>query len=99
KVALSPRKYVKGVSKIARNMYDQIELVGPTGFSVIVYGETGTGKEAVAHRLAMAGQKVSAPYVAVDCGCLSKELALSELFDHEKGSFTGALNQKVGAFE
>lgn len=94
------KHYVRGVSAAANTMYDQIDLVGPTSFSVIIYGETGTGKEAVAHRVARAGDPgEKAPYVPVDCGCLSKELALSELFGHEKGSFTGALSQKVGAFE
>lgn len=94
------KNYVRGVSEVAGEMYHQIDLVGPTSFSVIIYGETGTGKEAVAHRVARSGDvSGKAPYIPVDCGCLSKELALSELFGHEKGSFTGALSQKTGAFE
>lgn len=91
-------RYVSGQSIAARKMYQQIDLVGPTNFSVIIYGETGTGKESVAERLSQTGNKTG-PYIAVDCGCLSKELALSELFGHEKGSFTGAVSNKVGAFE
>lgn len=91
-------RYVSGVSTAARQMYQKIDLVGPTNFSVIIYGETGTGKESVAERLSQTGNKPG-PYIAVDCGCLSKELALSELFGHEKGSFTGAVSNKVGAFE
>lgn len=98
RVILSEKHYVRGVSKVANKMYSQIDLVGPTSFSVIVYGETGTGKEAVAHRVATA-KSAKAPYIAVDCGCLTKELALSELFGHEKGSFTGAVTKKTGAFE
>ncbi len=98
RIIFSERKYVKGISLVARNMYSQIDLVGPTCFSVIIYGETGTGKEAVAYRVASL-KDPSAPYIAVDCGCLSKELALSELFGHEKGSFTGAVTKKIGAFE
>lgn len=98
RVILSEKHYVRGISKVANKMYGQIDLVGPTSFSVIVYGETGTGKEAVAHRVATA-KSAKAPYIAVDCGCLTKELALSELFGHEKGSFTGAMSKKIGAFE
>jgi two-component system response regulator HydG len=90
--------YVMGKSAKAKTMYEQISLVGPTNFNVIIYGETGTGKESVAHRLMLARGDDS-PYVAVDCGCLSRELAASELFGHEKGSFTGATNIKKGAFE
>lgn len=100
RVNVAPPKYVKGSSPEAGNMYRQIELVGPTNFNVIIYGETGTGKESVAYRVANAGVPGGqANYIAVDCGCLSKELALSELFGHEKGSFTGAVGQKIGAFE
>ena len=94
----SIKKYVSGTSSSATRMYKQIDIVAPTSFSVIIYGETGTGKESVACRLAQRYDS-KAPYVAVDCGCLSKELALSELFGHEKGSFTGAHTAKAGAFE
>ncbi|MNX79055.1 Transcriptional regulatory protein ZraR [compost metagenome] len=92
------RKYVAGVSDMAKEMYKQIDIVAPTPFSVIIYGETGTGKESVADRLSRS-RNAAAPYITVDCGCLSKELALSELFGHEKGSFTGAISAKTGAFE
>lgn len=98
RIVLAQQRYVKGVSAVADKMYRQIDLVGPTSFSVIIYGETGTGKESVAREVA-AAQDAAAPYIAVDCGCLSKELALSELFGHEKGSFTGAVARKTGAFE
>lgn len=98
RIVMSQYSYVKGVSAVANKMYQQIDLVGPTSFSVIIYGETGTGKESVAREVAK-NQSETAPYIAVDCGCLSKELALSELFGHEKGSFTGAVARKIGAFE
>ncbi|OJV54095.1 MAG: hypothetical protein BGO31_12085 [Bacteroidetes bacterium 43-16] len=98
RIVLTQHSYVKGLSAVAQQMYHQIDLVGPTSFSVIVYGETGTGKESVAREVARS-QGEAAPYIAVDCGCLSKELALSELFGHEKGSFTGAVARKTGAFE
>lgn len=90
--------YVKGVSKGAQAMNDQIKLVAPTNFNVIIYGETGTGKESVAERL-VTFREDNSPFVAVDCGCLSRELAASELFGHEKGAFTGASISKKGAFE
>ena len=91
-------EFVKGISCTAKNMYHHIDLVAPTSFNVVIYGETGTGKELVARHIANNSGRTG-PFVAVDCGCLSKELALSELFGHEKGSFTGAMAKKVGAFE
>ncbi len=100
RVNRAPAKHIIGNSKEALKMYRQIELVGPTNFNVIIYGETGTGKESVAYMLANASDQGNKErYVAVDCGCLTRELALSELFGHEKGSFTGAVEQKTGAFE
>lgn len=92
-------KYVYGESKGSRELYRQIKLVAPTDYSVIIFGETGTGKESVAHLIHHHSKRQSQPFVALDCGSLSKELAASELFGHEKGSFTGAINSKVGAFE
>lgn len=96
---ISPDIYVKGISAEAREMYKQIDLVAPTDLSVIIYGETGTGKESVAHRLAMSRGATHAPYITLDCGCLSRELAASELFGCTKGAFTGAHEAKTGAFE
>lgn len=93
----SPR-YLKVGSAPARKLYEQIDLVADTNFKVIIYGETGTGKESVARRLCNGVYK-DRPFVAVDCGSLSKELAASELFGHKKGSFSGAFEDKVGAFE
>ena len=66
---------------------------------MIIYGETGTGKEVIANEIHNHSKRRDKPFVAIDCGALSKELAASELFGHEKGSFTGALNQKIGSFE
>jgi len=77
----------------------QISLVAPTNYSVIIYGESGSGKEAIAHEIHKKSPRAKFPFVAIDCGALSKELALSEMYGHEKGSFTGALNQKTGSFE
>lgn len=91
--------FVVGVSKEAERLQKQIELVAPTNYSVIIYGESGTGKESVAFSIHAKSSRKDKPFVAVDCGSLTKELAGSELFGHEKGAFTGALQTKVGQFE
>ncbi len=96
----SPKKsYVVGKSKEAKTLEAQIELVAPTNYSVIIYGESGTGKESVAANIHNSSQRKDGPFIAIDCGALVKELAGSELFGHEKGAFTGALQSKVGQFE
>ncbi|WP_057937801.1 sigma-54-dependent transcriptional regulator [Algoriphagus resistens] len=94
-----PSDMVTGKSKKARAIIEQVERVGPTNFSVIVQGETGTGKESLARLIHQKSLRKDAPFVAVDCGCLSREIAGSELFGHEKGAFTGAAFQKTGFFE
>jgi len=66
---------------------------------VIIYGESGAGKEAVARTIHNRSQRSSKPFVALDCGAISRELAGSELFGHEKGAFTGAIGSKTGHFE
>ena len=88
-----------GTSQASKNLVNQIGLVAPTNFSVIIYGESGAGKEAVAREIHNRSSRSSKPFVAMDCGAISKELAASELFGHIKGSFTGALTDKVGLFE
>ena len=67
--------------------------------SVIITGETGTGKEFVANAIHLKSKRAAKPFVAIDCGALGKELAGSELFGHIKGSFTGAMTDKAGSFE
>lgn len=91
--------FLKGESAIARELYRQIDLVAPTNYSIILFGESGTGKESVAHRIHAQSSRKNSPFIAMDCGSLSKELATSELFGHEKGSFTGAIGTKIGHFE
>ena len=91
--------YIFGDTATFRQLIQQIDLVAPTNYSVIIYGESGSGKEAIAQEIHKKSKRKSKPFVAIDCGALSKELAGSELFGHEKGSFTGALNQKTGSFE
>lgn len=92
-------EYIFGDTPVFRQILQQIDLVAPTNYTVIIHGESGSGKEAIAQEIHKRSKRKSKPFVAIDCGALSKELAGSELFGHEKGSFTGALNQKVGSFE
>lgn len=91
--------YIFGDSPDFRNILKQIDLVAPTNYSVIIYGESGSGKEAIAQEIHKRSKRHDKPFVAIDCGALSKDLAGSELFGHEKGSFTGAMSQKTGSFE
>lgn len=90
---------IKGKSAIADKLYEHINLVAPTDMSVIIQGESGTGKEYAARALHMQSKRSGKPFIAIDCGALSKELAASELFGHAKGAFTGALSDKKGQFE
>ncbi|MEO6230656.1 MAG: sigma-54 dependent transcriptional regulator [Ferruginibacter sp.] len=92
-------KYIFGESKEFKDILRQMDLVAPTNYSVIISGESGSGKEAIAQEIHARSKRSKAPFIAIDCGALSKELAGSELFGHEKGSFTGALNQKTGSLE
>jgi len=91
--------YLVGQASSTRELYRQVALIAPTSYSVILYGESGTGKEVIAKTIHENGDRRDKPFIAVDCGTLSKELAGSELFGHMKGSFTGALNDKEGHFE
>jgi two-component system, NtrC family, response regulator HydG len=95
----SASEYIFDNSPVFQTILKQIDLVAPTNYSVIIYGESGSGKEAIAQEIHKRSKRKDKPFVAIDCGALSKELAGSELFGHEKGSFTGALNQKQGSFE
>jgi two-component system response regulator HydG len=95
----NPKNLVIGKSKEAEKLHTQIKLVAPTNYSVIIYGESGTGKESVAYSIHSQSARKDKPFIAVDCGSLTKELAGSELFGHEKGSFTGAVQTKIGQFE
>lgn len=92
-------EFVVGKSKASKDLLKQIELVAPTNYSVIILGESGTGKESVAKSIHLNSPRYDQPFIAMDCGSLTKELAQSEFFGHEKGSFTGALYTKIGHFE
>lgn len=90
--------YIEGQSQAARQMYEHVRLVAPTDMSVLITGASGTGKEYIARRIHEQSNRSKAPFVAVDCGAIPKELAASEFFGHVKGSFTGAIENKTGAF-
>lgn len=86
-------------SKEFSTVLAEIALVAPTNYSVIIYGESGSGKEGVALEIHCKSNRANAPFIPIDCGTLSKELSASELFGHERGAFTGANDQKIGIFE
>ena len=92
-------EFIEGKSAISKQLYEYVRLVSPTDMSVIIQGESGTGKEHVAKSIHRLSKRSNGPFVAIDCGSLSKELAASELFGHKKGAFTGALQDKIGQFE
>ncbi len=98
-VAEPSLEFVKGVSDAAIKLNDYIELVAPTNMSVLIIGESGTGKEQVAKSIHNKSKRKGAPFIAVDCGAIPKEIASSEFFGHVKGSFTGAIQDKTGHFE
>ena len=90
--------YIEGVSQAAVSMYEHVRLVAPTEMSVLITGSSGTGKEYIARRIHQESRRANYPFIAVDCGAIPKDLAASEFFGHVKGSFTGAIDNKTGAF-
>ncbi len=99
KIVNTPQQYIKGNSPYSEKLHSYIDIVAPTDMSVLVQGESGTGKEYVARTIHQQSKRADKPFVAIDCGALSKELAASELFGHVKGAFTGAIGDKKGVFE
>lgn len=95
----SNSEFLIGEAAATKALYNQIEIVAPTNYSIILNGESGTGKEVIAKTIHELSSRKNKPFVAMDCGTLSKELAGSELFGHLKGAFTGAINDKEGHFE
>ena len=91
--------FILGKSARMQKVMEHINLVAPTELTVLVEGETGSGKEYIAKAIHYASARSNKPFVAVDCGAIPKELANSELFGHIKGAFTGAINDKKGVFE
>lgn len=92
------QNFIEGESESAKQLFNYVRLVAPTNMSVLINGASGTGKEYVAHRIHQLSKRADKPFVAIDCGSIPKELASSEFFGHIKGSFTGALSDKTGAF-
>ena len=91
--------YVQGISTASKKLLEHIKLVSPTDMSVLIIGESGTGKEVIAQSIHQQSHRKQNNFIAVDCGAIPKELAASEFFGHLKGSFTGAISDKVGYFE
>lgn len=91
--------FVKGISTDSSRLHEHIDLVAPTNMSVLIIGDSGTGKEYIAQSIHLLSKRADKPFIAVDCGAIPKELASSEFFGHIKGSFTGAVTDKTGHFE
>ena len=88
-----------GSSSVMRQLYSLISQVAPTSASVLITGESGTGKELVARALHRMSPRSGGPFIAINCAALPESLIESELFGHEKGSFTGAVERHAGCFE
>ncbi len=95
----SDGKTIKGISEASLKLQEYINLVAPTDMSVLITGDSGTGKEVTAKAIHDGSKRKDFNFVAVDCGAIPKELATSEFFGHIKGSFTGAVEDKMGNFE
>ncbi|KQS31727.1 sigma-54 dependent transcriptional regulator [Pedobacter sp. Leaf194] len=91
--------YIDAQSEVSATLLKQIQLIAPTSYSIILTGKSGTGKEYVAKTIHLNSLRKDKPFIAMDCGSLIRELAGSEFFGHEKGSFTGALYTNIGHFE
>lgn len=95
----SSTEFIKGSDELSVKLYNHIELIAPTNMSVLITGESGTGKEYVAKIIHKKSKRSDKPFMAIDCGAISRELGVSELFGHKKGAFTSAVNDKQGIFE
>ena len=94
-----PIPEIVGSSAAMREVYQRTRLVAPSRASVLLIGETGTGKELIARAIHRLSPRADGPYIRVNCGALSESLLESELFGHIKGAFTGAIDNKTGRFE
>lgn len=99
KEEIGSTEYIEGQSPSSVKLFEHVRIIAPTEFSVVIGGESGTGKEFVARTVHGLSKRKDGPFVAVDCGALSADLAASELFGHVKGSFTGAVTDRMGTFE
>jgi formate hydrogenlyase transcriptional activator len=96
-----PRRFeqIIGKSSALESVLEQVEQVAPTGSTVLIQGETGTGKELIARAIHNLSARCGRPFIKLNCAAIPFDLLESELFGHEKGAFTGAIAQKVGRFE
>src|SRR6267154_6828512 len=90
---------IVGSSADLGEVLNQISTVGPTDSTVLIEGETGTGKELIAHAIHTHSRRRERPFVKLNCAAIPLGLLESELFGHERGAFTGAVTQKIGRFE
>ena len=88
-----------GHSEVMEHLFEKMKMVAPTRSSVLVIGESGTGKELVANALHVNSPRAAERFLAINCGAIPHEILESELFGHERGAFTGAVNRKIGKFE
>jgi formate hydrogenlyase transcriptional activator len=97
----SPREFqeIVGCSPELERVLEQVQYVAPTDSTVLIEGETGTGKELIAHAIHNASSRRGRPFVKLNCAAIPLDLLESELFGHERGAFTGAIAQKIGRFE
>src|SRR5262245_26736140 len=95
----SPARKIVGDSAALRHVLHQVEIVAPTDATALLLGETGTGKELVARAIHDASGRSHRPFIKVNCAAIPAGLLESELFGHERGSFTGAIAQRTGLFE
>ena len=93
----SPR--IVGTSAALRCVLDMVRVVAATDSTVLIHGETASGKELIAHAVHNASQRFGRPFIKLNCAAIPLDLLESELFGHEKGAFTGAIAQKMGRFE
>ncbi len=97
----NPRRFeqIIGKSAVLEGVLEQVQRVAPTGSTVLIQGETGTGKELIARAIHKLSSRCGRPFIKLNCAAIPFDLLESELFGHEKGAFTGAIAQKIGRFE
>lgn len=93
------KDFITGTNRRVQEIIQHIEIVAPTDITVMIEGETGSGKEYIARAIHYASRRCQKPFIPIDCGAIPRELANSELFGHVKGGFTGAVNNKIGYFQ